>query len=330
MASFRAPASVIERDRLNAQEHELIAEGVYYFHVLGEGDESGTGHETQKPYAVVPSFDDWCFHHQLVPQAWLNLNSRDDSVLSDYTSDRPYCMITGQRTECQVAHMIPRVQLGWSARNAMSRYCSITGGSSQAIYDTFNVISLRSDIHKVWDRSHFSLVAKIDEQGKTRLVVHMLRIIPDIGKHHHNRAALIPRSHCRAELLFARFALQVLSGMRDFFLDNTKREVLIRTDGGASVKKSLGLFDIPAFQPRSRTPSPQKRSRAQLEALEQDHPDGAESIFDNPDALDMSPAASDSSQADNYFDSGFAFWDKEAEVSSREAPPRGRKRRRSS
>ncbi|KAF4547053.1 Hypothetical protein D9617_64g101360 [Elsinoe fawcettii] len=240
---------------IRREEQGVIPAGIYYFHVIGTSAEEESG-----PYPVVPSFDDWSFPHEHLPRDWKGLDAAQaDYSTSDATGDS-FCMITGHQTEIQIAHVVPSLKADWFTRNAMGRYCADYDTSGrQGLNDRYNTLRLRSDIHQVWDRSRFALVPKRDTEGKVHLVSHVLGTLPDFLDEYHNRATIIPQSHCRSAMLFARFALQILVGILPFFPHTVKRVVKIRLADGSFRVQNLDRFAIPAFQPRSRTPSPRKK-----------------------------------------------------------------------
>lgn len=170
-------------------------------------------------------------------------------------------MISGDRTEIQRAHIIPVKKGDWFLRNKMTMYC--LEGPAKGIDDQLNKLTLRSDIHWIWDRSRFAIVPKHDTAGMACLTSHWLTQMPDMIDQYQNRATLIPQSHCRGEILFARFALQILDQVSPFFPKTMKRRIRISSLKGGFDIKDLARPDIPAFQPKSRSQSPKKRQLPQ-------------------------------------------------------------------
>ncbi|KAG8630656.1 hypothetical protein KVT40_002275 [Elsinoe batatas] len=243
--------------RIDREEQGVIPAGVYYYHV----PRTGTGREEESgPYPVVPSFDDWSFPDGPLPPIWTELDDAQAEFSTSDATEDPFCMVTGHQTEIQVAHVVPSVKADWFTRNAMGRFCADYDTSGrQGLNDRLNTLRLRSDIHQVWDRSKFALVPKRDDRGKVRLVSHVLGTLPDFLSDYHNRATIIPQSHCSSAMLFARFALQILAGVLPFFPLTVQRAVKIRSVDGSFRVQNLDRFAIPAFRPRSRTPSPRKK-----------------------------------------------------------------------
>ncbi|KAI1184606.1 hypothetical protein F5B17DRAFT_72372 [Nemania serpens] len=132
------------------------------------------------------------------------------------------CRITGSRVAPEAAHLVSVEAQGWFEHNQMERYCR--GESrpiAQNIDDDSNMISLRRDLHFLFDQRRFSVVPKrpTPQNAKRQqenvgdphplLFVHVL--LPDSSDElcalYHNRS-LQPVSglDVRPEFLFARFA----------------------------------------------------------------------------------------------------------------------------
>ncbi|KAM0809738.1 putative HNH nuclease domain-containing protein [Seiridium cardinale] len=161
------------------------------------------------PYAIVPSFQDWQFPHDSLPEEWRVPITSDDS--SSTTNRR--CVVTNRAWPIHGAHLIPSAEERWYINNGMPQY-----GMHQNIDEAANKIDLRDDLHHAFDDHMFAIVPK---QG--RRVVHVLSA-PTLSKleyaaEFHNRPIFESAPTIRdspPEFLFARFARAVLMLVKPF------------------------------------------------------------------------------------------------------------------
>jgi hypothetical protein len=156
----------------------------------------------------------------------------------------------------------------------MPRYTrSASGPDRQFIDDVRNLITLRRDIHFLFDNRRFTLVPKRDAADKTCLVLHVFSldidyITSELVPTYHNRSPA-PLTGISIQHLFARFAWSLFSepimpffkGMAEYSVllfdpetDETKEAKLRATE----IRSNLTIFDAPWG---SRSVSPRKRQR---------------------------------------------------------------------
>ncbi|KAK3349540.1 hypothetical protein B0T25DRAFT_504734 [Lasiosphaeria hispida] len=234
-----------------------ILRGSEYFFQLPEDD------VRERPYPVVPRFEDWTFPHDAMPLPWRELDRQIQEGLS--------CRITDCIWGIERAHIVPLGVRDWWDREELDQYIMTDRFSQNAIDASGNVIPLRSDIHTVFDDKVFAIVPKRDQtpgheaQGGLSLVLHVVNPITDsyFHQHYHNRK-LLPLT-CSIECLFARFAWTIFSpGVLGHFLDKciTSRLLLVRDPTtGTSTLESRDREQVNALlaASRSRSASPRKR-----------------------------------------------------------------------
>jgi hypothetical protein len=171
---------------------------------------------------------------------------------------------------------------------ALPRYTqSASGPDRQLIDDMSNLITLRRDIHFLFDSRRFTFVPK--QNAKTCcLVLHVLSLDTDfinseLVPTYHNRSPA-PLTGISIQHLFARFAWSLFSEpIMPFFKGMVEYRVLLFDPETAETKEAklratdirsnLTIFDAPS---RSRSVSPRKRQRDSSaqdkysEALEED------------------------------------------------------------
>ena len=61
---------------------------------------------------------------------------------------------------CEAAHLVPLQESDWFYKNEMSQYTSGGNDEQRAINDLSNILLLRSDVHRAFDRKNFVFVPK--------------------------------------------------------------------------------------------------------------------------------------------------------------------------
>ncbi|KAL9030821.1 MAG: hypothetical protein Q9196_001096 [Gyalolechia fulgens] len=146
----------------------------------------------------------------------------------------------------------------------MDLYGDLRRGGRQGINDPSNIMLLRADLHRAWDKMLFIHTPKRSTTGELVFVTNILVYSKELVDLYHN-AELHPLGVAR-ECLFARFAWAIfplLSG----FLQQGHGRYLLRADSKTS--KLISAYECfehsetwkPANQRLSRTPSPTKRPR---------------------------------------------------------------------
>lgn len=207
----------------------------------------------QRIYPVVPSFRDWQFPHDRLPQEWKQRHPAPPTPLPsalsiDQTSSKTSrtCYITGYQMGVNECHLVPNNQDAWWANNGMRLYTkSVTGH----IADEANLAILRADIHSLLDNHQIGIVPKpspspsppsslippVLDHGPGRssyaFAAHVLKDDDESREFcdlYHNIA--IPQigvERLRPEFLFTRFAWAMLSHLQTFLSSPTRRHVAL-------------------------------------------------------------------------------------------------------
>ncbi|RSL45781.1 hypothetical protein CEP54_014132 [Fusarium duplospermum] len=121
-------------------------------------------------YPVLPSFDHWRFPHSDVPAPWsslripsaglsVNLKQKTAALSRDGT-----CRISGYLDAVEVAHIVPRASGYWFEYNSMAKYTRLSDVPQQ-VDDDRNLITLRRDLHYLFDQCRFTFVVKQPREG---------------------------------------------------------------------------------------------------------------------------------------------------------------------
>ncbi|KAK1832683.1 hypothetical protein QBC39DRAFT_256152 [Podospora conica] len=182
----------------------------------------------QRPYPVIPRFDDWSFPHKALPPPWNDYRKavRDAPAGS--------CCITDCMWAIEQAHIVPLSASDWWSREGLPQYALTERFSDNPIDAAANMIPLRGDMHIVFNDKVFAIVPKRDDGGQAAdlsLAVHVIHPHPDpyFNDTFHNQR-LLPLS-CSTEYLFARFAWTIFSPLLlgEFFERCfTERHLLVR------------------------------------------------------------------------------------------------------
>ena len=113
--------------------NSILRRSSYYFHLPLLQSDIDAG-RPDNPYPIVPTFREWRFPHDRLPNQWKQTAPADcDPVIPDQsfaTSNLTLalqardasCRITGCREGIQVTHICPQKETDWWYDNAMSRY----------------------------------------------------------------------------------------------------------------------------------------------------------------------------------------------------------------
>lgn len=119
-----------------------------------------------KPYPIVPSFTDWRFPHNRVPAEWRATHETPGHSLQPPTRPakssptstlRSRCCITDYSMGTNRCHVVPSKQKDWFSMNEMHEYVSGLIGN---IHDEANLITLRADLHLLFDQRKFAMAPK--------------------------------------------------------------------------------------------------------------------------------------------------------------------------
>ncbi len=170
-------------------------------------------------YPIVPSFQDWQFPHDRIPDFW-----PPAAAASSTTT----CGITNTNFAIDGAHIIPQKERAWYENNNMSRY----GAGLSDIDNQENILPLRKDIHHCFDNRWFVIVpkiARVETGSATPFIQYVTHIIS------RDAAGLWPLYHntlveslynSPSAYLFARFAWAILFRVKLFVIKGCPRHVI--------------------------------------------------------------------------------------------------------
>ncbi|KAL7967090.1 hypothetical protein HDV63DRAFT_383706 [Trichoderma sp. SZMC 28014] len=241
--------------RVDVPLHGLLTKGRYYFHIDGIDQ-----------YPVVPSFRDWRFPHGEIENIW-------PSHPSDDLINPSFCPLSGFSYALKMAHIIPREEYAWFAKNEMS--------SDRNINNSGNIIPLRKDLHKCFDDRWFVIIPKPTSSG-TRYVTHVLSLhAAEIWPDYHNIELRCLMQPYGRNFLFARFAWAIIQQVKGFVTNGVQRKVArIITKQSGQVEYLVSDVGGPLLQHLyggggSRSATPMKRKFGALAS------DDCEDFFSN-------------------------------------------------
>ncbi|KAL2165010.1 hypothetical protein VTH06DRAFT_306 [Thermothelomyces fergusii] len=208
----------------------VLRDPQYFFHLPGP---------LHPPYPVVPRFSDWRFPHGNLPPLWEQWAST--AVREGGAAASQWCAVTNYGDGLEIAHLVPAAEEDWWLCNGMARYASRHTYSSATIDSRANMLTLRADLHRVFDEKNFCLVPKLESESGTdpprrdendavpeprspQLVLHVFNSTPSgqLPKLWHNRVLHPIPATVAVECLFARFAWTIFgSYVFDIFLPET-------------------------------------------------------------------------------------------------------------
>ena len=159
-------------------------------------------------YPIVPSFHDWEFPHDRIPDFW-------PPVVASPTTT---CGITNTNFAIDGAHLVPQEERAWYENNQMQRY----GSGLLDIDNLANILPLKKDMHHCFDNRWFVIVPNIVEvegisattspQPLPQYVTHIISSdANELWPTCHNILVQSLNGRSRA-YLFAHFAWAILSG----------------------------------------------------------------------------------------------------------------------
>ncbi|KAK3338673.1 hypothetical protein B0T25DRAFT_512384 [Lasiosphaeria hispida] len=257
-----------DRDGQHKVRDEIPLQGILtgrdYFFIVPEVDD----------YPIVPSFRDWQFPHDQLPESWPAVEPSAQSVQK--------CVLTQSTWAVERAHLVQQAQADWFIRNDMQRYGR---GTCPDINSDYNLIWLRSDLHKpTFDALWYAIVPKpvvgwasrnppsdlnMRRVPITSYAIHVLVVDhPLFAAKYHDRK--VPHlGGVAREYLFARFAEAILIRVKPFILAYKTRSVArfitVDDEDVIKVEKLDGktLFGTYGAGGKTRSGSPSKRKRAE-------------------------------------------------------------------
>ncbi|KAL8766392.1 MAG: hypothetical protein Q9209_006826 [Squamulea sp. 1 TL-2023] len=187
--------------------------------------------------------------------------SNSDAVIArDVT-----CRMTDYIEECDIAHLCPKTEVRWFQANRMDLYImDLRRSGSVAIHDKANVMLLRADVHRAYDKMRFVHLPKRHTTGELRFVTHLMHHSTELGQLYHN--AELHTLGVAKEFLFTRLAYAVFPLLAGFLQQGVKRYLLQAFADEPAWAPPDQCYQYseewkPANQRSSCTPSPTKRSR---------------------------------------------------------------------
>lgn len=238
--------------------------GDYYFHVPPPTTSSSDEHDRQPHlYPVVASFRCWTFPDAnlwtgCVGELWAS------SISMSRCSHNPSaCVLTGHTNAVDDAHIIPSGEGQWLLNNDMGEYISESpsGDGNSLIDDRVNMVTLRADIHRLWDSKDLTFVPK--RVGKSVcMYAHCKSPDEQLVELYHNRP-LLNLAEMSPECFFARFAWSLFPLTRFLTIDTCKRLLRIRNESGEIQDREFNSREAMQFLSLSRSTSPRKRKQAE-------------------------------------------------------------------
>ncbi|KAL8826766.1 MAG: hypothetical protein Q9170_007277 [Blastenia crenularia] len=219
-------------------------------------------------YPVVPDFKRWMFPHHNLPDIWQEVELQGSSAArsgSDAVALRDMsCRMTAYVEGCDNSHLCPLAEAQWYQDNRMDQYGALNMGGRQGINDPSNIMLLRTDLHRGWDRMRFVHTPKRNTSGAPEFVTHVLAPSKELVDLYHN-ARLHPLGAAR-ECMFARFAWAMFPLLSGFLQQGHERYLLRMENGTSGLADADACYEYgdswkPANQRTSRTPSPTKKAK---------------------------------------------------------------------
>ncbi|KAK1762932.1 hypothetical protein QBC33DRAFT_480697 [Phialemonium atrogriseum] len=244
----------------------VLTQDRYYFIIDG----------CEEPYPIVPSFRDWQFPHDCIPEYWL---PEYWPAQPSPTKDSPACAVTGVSWATKSAHLVPREEHVWYIENSMSEYAAGMGGTGAIDPNPANIIPLRRDIHRCFDKRWFAIVPKPYPSHDpslpgftTQYVTHLLTAeAAEIWPEQHYVSPNNLHEEC-TPYLFARFAWAILLQVKPFitsgkdrvviYVDDPKAEDRVFKTGwlkGAELNRRYGGGGEQGAKEKATTPSKRKK-----------------------------------------------------------------------
>jgi hypothetical protein len=261
--------------QVSATSDGLLPAGEYYLHVPDEGT------DTNEPFPVVPNFRSWRFPHRNIPSLWRVASQNAATVarqrgLPSNSIAFESCRVTDKTLEVDEAHIIPVQEKPWFTLNEMEKYADLQGRSGETVADGFsNKMRLRCDGHRLWDKLHFTVVAR-EGYGSDDPVAWYTQAIADGQELHEDwhGKRLQSLAGRPPEYLFARFAWNIFPRVYHFLQTGQKRRLVVWGLDGTSNTREYTTAQCRQFmecQGKSRSVSPTKRARSMTSSQADEH-----------------------------------------------------------
>lgn len=278
--------------RAQRPDDGVLREPQYFFQLPGPRD---------PPYPTVPRFAHWRFPHHDMPPLWQRWAADSAATRMGGEAARR-CVLSNYGDGLEMAHLLPASEDDWWLANQMQQYSPTQLFSSDPIDGPANLVTLRADLHRVFDERHFCFVPKVGEQSSRdsaeadmataeqtppQFVLHVFNSTPSgqLPSLWHNRAVHNIPATVAVECLFARFAWTVLSPrVFDMFLPSTpvpRRLFLWNHEKGEWETEEASPEMCRKMWKNARSRSPKKRSAPRsTDAAEELLAGGSPGLFD--------------------------------------------------
>lgn len=233
----------------------VLPAGDYYYYVPNESHSDSTYVEP-----VVPTFRGWRFPHDQIPEplSWVSFTP----VISDKT--RAECQLTRNTVSIEKCHVIPSSEGIWFDENEMERYDTYSG--TRDWYTALNVnptnsITLRSDIHFLWDNRYLTLLPfktpELSRDISPILVGWAWQSYDEVFTYH--GVPILSKAFVyenpQPEYLFVRFALPIFQNLKSFFRLKSIHRLVQMKDGSLDriSVQGFGWFLVTGSRSRSRS-----------------------------------------------------------------------------
>ncbi|POS68628.1 hypothetical protein DHEL01_v212978 [Diaporthe helianthi] len=171
--------------------------------------------DTQPLYPVVPSFRDWAFPHDNIPEYWPSIPDRE------HASER--CALTDSSYSKTDGHLVPKEAGGWFTNNSMVVY----GVDRRDTEDSANMVPLRVDVDTWLDSRGWTITPKPTPDQGNQYVAHVLdtKLAPKFYNSYHNIQLRLPGRTVR-EYVFAHFAWTLIQLVKPFVTSSISRAVV--------------------------------------------------------------------------------------------------------
>jgi hypothetical protein len=252
--------------RLSPDADGLVHAGVYFLHV----PECDT--DTSRLFPIVPNFRAWRYPHSSLCPLWAEASQNDEdrarsTGFSTNSIAVERCRITNRKLEVDNAHVIPVSEKLWFTNNEMEEYGDLSGRSGEIIADSFaNLLRLRCDAHRLWDKLNFSIVPRNDTSAENRAAWFTQALGDDEELHQYWHCQKLESLAGRPpQYLLARFAWDIFPKLHSFLQAGQERQLTTWTlDGKAETRLYSGLEcrTFTVGQGQNRSASPTKRARS--------------------------------------------------------------------
>ena len=252
--------NVVDGPAIDLAFDAVLGQGDYYYNIPNDPQ-----------YAIYPSFDEWPFPHETLPEPYSHAGPRALShtgsaitpvslVSAMVVARDKRCLVSRDEDILQKAHLCPKDKQAWFRRNAMLAYNSNAFISPDAATeDTANAVAMRQDIHTAFDKPFFVIVKK---EGVWN--AHFLKPTVRMGALYHNMPVEL-HPNVSTQFLYARLAWAIFPFVRPFLQSGFKRNVLVQVeqpDGEVAWRdQQMSAKDINTKFFRSRSQSPPKNRR---------------------------------------------------------------------